>query len=76
MCGHFLSTDSAHNLFSLGMYMFTWTSVSVGSYRIFSDMYINDEIIATNFANDNNGPAAANSNAVFIHCESGARVYI
>ena len=54
--------------------MFTWTLVSVGNNRVFSDMYMNDDIIAASLSSNQSGDPS--TNIVFIHCESGTRVYI
>ena len=56
--------------------MFTWTSVSIGVYQYNSDMYMNSDIIASNWARGGSGNSGASSNTVIIHCDTGARVYI
>ena len=55
--------------------MFTWTAVANGNNYFFSNMYMNDDIIALGWSNSNNG-AESGSNTIFIHCDSGSRVYI
>ena len=56
------------------MYMFTWTIANAWDERLNSDMYMNNDIIASTWS----GPVGSevSSNTVFIHCQSGARVYI
>ena len=54
--------------------MFTWTAVSESQNNMFSDMYMDDDIIATSLGSNSGSDPA--TNIVFIHCESGARVYI
>ena len=56
------------------MYMFTWTVVSDYDSRYISDMYMNDDVIASGWSNINS--LGQSSNVVFIHCDSGSRVYI
>ena len=58
----------------VGMYMFTWTTVSLGSTNYYSDMFMDDDIIAASLGSDSGSDPA--TSIVFIHCESGARVYI
>ena len=55
--------------------MFTWTVVSTGSSSFFSDMHMNSDIIIASSSSTDSGNNPS-SNTVFIHCASGARVYI
>ena len=56
------------------MYMFTWTTATTTDRRFISNMYMDDDIIASSFTAAS--PANQSTQIVFIHCESGARVYI
>ena len=56
------------------MYMFTWTTATLNDNRFESSMYMDDGIIASSFSGKNSPNQA--TQIVFIHCESGARVYI
>ena len=56
--------------------MFTWTVVSSGNERYISDMYMDGAIIGASVSNGRGGYATSSSNVVFIHCETGNRVYI
>ena len=58
-----------------GMYMFTWHHRVRNDYRFFSDMYMNEDLIATNWSYGPSG-AMSSSQLVFIQCESGSRVYV
>ena len=60
-----------------GTYMFTWSTVAADAYTAYTDMYMNDDAIASSFCNSASSEVSYScSNTVVHHCQSGARVYI
>ena len=57
--------------------MFTWSATASNDARVFSDMYMDNDILATILAHAAGGTGnQAASNTVITHCASGSRIYI
>ena len=57
-----------------GMYLFTYTTLSIHNQHSISSIWIENTLLVTSFGNGpNNGKA---SNTVLVHCNSGNKVYV